>query len=386
MLLTYNGTSAPFENTGMKLKPAVKIAIAAVAIGGGGYLGYQAYVAARLSKVSMGSVTPGKIALVAINAKGYHIIVANRVAQLRKGSASSEFSAPGSDDRSDGSESKPVSIRDLLEAIQGDEEALQAFVMKMNEIKEEDLPPNRIVWSTEEIERALNGEKILADRLVKNLNVTLEGKPLSSFTLDAIESGIVVEIEVPLKVNVDGKDKVLLARVLKPFRSSFAMNVSKQFSALPPNANEDQLRGIYAAEASRVGSEPGSLQDIPTSLRRLYAPGVIESYRLEPEILLSGTKVIVTDSHILNATSRLDTSTKDQDFYAITFTLNEEGRDRMWKYSHDHQGFQLLLSVNGIGVAAPRIAHDMWSREVTINRIPEKSLVDETVTLAQRKQ
>lgn len=370
----------------MKLKPAVKIAIAAVAIGGGSYLGYQGYVAARLSKVPMGSVTPGRVALVAIDVPGYHIIVANRVAQLRKGNPSTDFSAPGSEDRSDSSESKPVSIRDLLEAIQGDEEALQAFVMKMNEIKEEDLPINRIVWSTKEIERALNGEKALADKLVKDLNVTFDGKPLNSFTLDAIEDGIVVEIEVPLKVNVDGKDKVLVARVLKPFRSTFAMNVSKQIAELPPNASEDQLRGIYLAEASRVTADPGSQQDVPASLRRLYAPGVIEAYRREPEILLSGTKVIVTDSHIEGASSRLDISMKGQDFYAITIQLSEAGRDRMWKYSHDHTGFQLLLTVDGVGVAAPRIAHDMWSREVTINRIPEKSLVDETVRLAQPKK
>jgi hypothetical protein len=67
----------------------------------------------------------------------------------------------------------------------------------------------------------------------------------------------------------------------------------------------------------------------------------------------------------------------------LTLRLTEDGRMRLWKYSHDHPGFQLLLTVDGVAIAAPRISTELVEPQVTLTQVRSETLVQDATDLIQ---
>jgi hypothetical protein len=65
----------------------------------------------------------------------------------------------------------------------------------------------------------------------------------------------------------------------------------------------------------------------------------------------------------------------------LTVKLTPEGRDRLWQYSRGRVNSQLLLIVNGIAIAAPRIQHELAQGELTITQMPDEVLVRDAVEI-----
>ena len=104
----------------------------------------------------------------------------------------------------------------------------------------------------------------------------------------------------------------------------------------------------------------------------------------KPQRVLENAAVILNDDQIISASAKTYKANK-RELTDITINLTDEGRDRLWKYSHDRQGFQLLLVVDGIAIAAPRISHELSQRDVTISQLPDASLAEEAVDLMNKK-
>ena len=65
--------------------------------------------------------------------------------------------------------------------------------------------------------------------------------------------------------------------------------------------------------------------------------------------------------------------------YDLVLDLNDEGRDRLWKYSRNKVGTQLLLIVDGVAIAAPRVRHELAQKTVTITQMPDKALIQDAI-------
>jgi hypothetical protein len=56
---------------------------------------------------------------------------------------------------------------------------------------------------------------------------------------------------------------------------------------------------------------------------------------------------------------------------------SDEGRKRLWKYSINEVGSQILLLVDGIAIAAPRIQHPLTQSQLSIKGLPDEVLVSD---------
>src|SRR5512144_2906444 len=120
----------------MKIRSSTKIAIGLAAIVFVGFVGYNLITGYLADQAKFPPVTPGRINFVGIDpGSGYRIIVANNIAQLVQ--ASDEFHATETEGggAEEGAIKKRLPIKELIQSLQGNEEALGRFIMILNEIR-----------------------------------------------------------------------------------------------------------------------------------------------------------------------------------------------------------------------------------------------------------
>lgn len=362
----------------MKLLPATKVALKFAAVCALAYGGWRGYTAYHLSKIELTSIAPDSVNLIAVApGPGFRIIVANQVAQLVE--TSGEFQSSGAGDESyDSGIKRRVPIREMLGALAGDPAALGRFLYVMTGQREDDLPPVRQVWKAEEVKRALDGDAALQAKLEKDLNVRLDGTPLTTFTLQAIENGIVLEVPITARVSSGGRGPITTS-IQRPFRPSFAKSVSDKISESPADIGLDKVAAIYKQKYEEWKAEPDSRQDLRKDLLDALDTSKLQSAIEGPEKLLAQTQVILNSNHILSASYEKNQATGKGALFDLRLQLTSEGRDRLWKYSHDRTGFQLLFVVDGIAIAAPRITHEMWQSDILMSQLPDEVLVRDAV-------
>ncbi|MBL8086783.1 MAG: hypothetical protein JNM85_01775 [Chthonomonas sp.] len=366
----------------MKLNPSTKIAIGFAATLGLGYAAFRAYSGWYLGQLQLAPIKPGTVNLIAVQpGKRYRIVVANQIAQLVEGGETGPESEQKTDnDTGSGSERRRVPIREMLKTLAGEEKALSALVMKMNDITDDILPPVRVIWTAEDLKKALDGDAGLTRKLEADLNIKLDGTPLDQFTISSIENGIVLDVPVDVKVQIEGKPTVLTARVLQTYRPTLCRVVSDRLKDSPPDISEDAVRGLYLEEARReLAKDPKQRENVRGALARRIDPKHNVRLGDAPQTLLQATTTVVNESHLAGASVTERDAPNNRKFYDITINLTKEGRDRLWKYSHDQPGFQLLFVVDGIAIAAPKIAHEMMSTAVTISQVQDKTLAEDAV-------
>jgi hypothetical protein len=367
----------------MKFRASTKIAVGFLAVCGLSYAGFRTYTKVRLSQIQLPTLSPGRVNFLAIAPDaGYRIVVANQIAQLwqfAKGSVAFEKPDDVTEDSSDIADRSRIPIAEMLKAMQGDAKALSTLVMAMNNIKEDDLPARRVTWSAEDIRQAIDGDRKLAARLESDLQMRLDGTPLSTFTLAAIEDGIVIEVPVPVRVKVGTESKTIVARIPRNFRPQFMAAMSKDLEMMGPDTNRDTLAGLYAkkVEALKAGEGSARKENLRASLLGVIDAKAAAKLAQAPQQILATTEVIATDAHTVGATMSEASRAGNQVFYQLDIELTPEGRDRLWKYSHDRIGSQILVIVDGIPVAAPRIQHEMFQTEIVINRLGDKTLAQD---------
>ena len=370
----------------IKLRSSTKVVASFFAIVVGGWFAYNKIEDVMIMGQTFPPIVPGRINIIAVNPANYRIIIANQVAKLVQ--TQGGFNANESDDEADENSTikKIVSIKDMLAILQGDSEALGEFVMSMNDMSENELPPVRVTWTKDQIQKALAGDAVLSKKLVSDLNIQLDGMPLSGVRPPSIENGIVVEIPVTLDVPMNGKLTPVTGKVLEAFKPIIVKAVNT-LVADKSNVDNAMIAGYYEQEAEKVLQGKSPKENIRKELQELIDSDAADKLTETPKQLLSTATVLVNDSMMADASYQAQSTATRHPYYQLKIDLNDEGRRRLWKYSRQRVGAQLLLTSDGVAIAAARIAHPLSGGEITIDNLGDPTLLqDFDQTLKETKQ
>lgn len=370
----------------MKIRSSAKIAIGFLVIVAAGYFGWQLYAGMTVDRIKFDPIKPSRVNIVGIAAdSGYRILVANHAAQLIRGGSTSFQSDTGFGSGGDASEKKRVPIREMLQALQGDAEQLGQFIAIMNEMAETaDWPTERIIWSESDLKKALDGDPELRTKLEKDINVDLKGNPLKQISLTAHENGIIVETLVPCKVQVGANVVDMQAPIQVPFRSRVSRGIEKELVKEEKAYDLTTLAGYYALATQRIADKSEQREDVAAALRNIIDPATNAELARPAQQVLKSATVVVTDAFITEASYR-NYEAGGENLSDITIKLTEEGRKRLWQYSRRRVGSQLLLIVDGVAIAAPRIRHELAQGELQVTQMPDKVLVQDAVNAINDK-
>ncbi len=367
----------------MKLRSSTKIAIGFTVIVAGSVYGYQYAMRQVIMGQHFAPIKPGTVNMVGINAgAGFKILVVNQMAQLVQ--ASDKFGSTSSDDSgaTEGSIKKHIPIREMLEVLKGNNKSLGSFIMKVNDRDENDSwPPVRVVWTAERLRKALDGDKVEEAKLVHDLNMNLDGKPLPGLIRSSMENGIIIDKPVPVMVEIAGKPTQVVGRFQEPYKPMMLQTVEKRYA--DKQVNIDTIRGYYGEEAKAALENPKSRENIRQSLETRLSKGNAQELANYPQHILESAQVVINDSLIDSASYR-SVDTTNGKVYEITIQLTDEGRRRLWRFSEDRIGTQIMLIKDGIAFAAPKINHELAQGELTITQMQDERLVQDVVNALNR--
>lgn len=378
------GDMACPKGTLQAMRSSTKILIGFVALVAGGYFAYGRVTSAMILGKTFSPIQPGRINLLGVDAgKGYRIVVQNQMATLVQG-ASEEFESPDSSgtgrDEGDSGSRKRIPIREMLQSLQGDTKALSAFISTMNEIREANLPPIRVIWDAADVRKAVDGDKVLLAKLEDNLGVRLDGTPLPEIRFSSLQNGIVIRCPVDVKVPEAGGHRVMTGTVLDPFKPLFSQIVEEQYDQ-KSNVTHSMILGYIREEARNLSENPGKRENVKAALLARIDSERLQNFARAPERVLQSARVVINEDAIVEATAKERDSANGVRFYDLSIGLSDDGRQRLWQYSKLNMGSQLLLVVDGIAIGAPRIEHELALGEVTISQLPDKTLVDDAVRI-----
>lgn len=326
---------------------------------------------AQLAGFKPTPIRPGRVNFVAFDLKGnFRIRVSNRVAKLVEGSGSFER---GSDREGDDRNARIIPIREFLGSLQGDPKALGLFVERIERFNEEELPPIKVVWKADDLQKALDGDLTLQKKLERDLHIGLDGLPPSEIRPSAILNGIIVEVPVPVNVPIEGQVEVIEGPVRVPFRPGFASRVENEaFNEVQPS--QEKIIGTYERLARELIENPARRQNVRESLNELIKPAKRKSMGVRTSDLLKSARVLANDSMMLDGSVTEYKDDRGQPLVNMNIRLTDDGRKRLWQYSRNTRGFALMLVVDGVAIAAPRISSELAEPTVTIAGMPEGDL------------
>ncbi len=369
----------------MKIRSSTKIAIGFAIIATGGTYGYQYVMRQAIMGEHFEPIVPARVNLVGINAgAGFKILVVNQMAQLVQ--ASDAFGAKESEDQgaTDGAIKKHIPIREMLEVLKGNEKALGPFIMKVNDRDENDSwPPVRNVWTAERLQLAIGGDKSEEAKLVHDLNINLDGSPLPTLIRKSMEDGIIIDYPIPVTINIKGKKTEVIGRFLEPYRPQLLQTVEKRYEG--KQVNEDTIRGYYLQEAQSIIDKPSKRENIRKSILNRLAPTNALELAKYPQHILESAQVVVNNTMIESASYNSKDTTAGKAF-DLTINLTDEGRRRLWQFSEDRVGSQIMLIKDGVAFAAPKINHELAQGELTITQMQDERLVKDVVNSLNQKQ
>ena len=160
------------------MRSSTKIAIGFVVILAGGYFGWKWVTGWIIGGKHFDALAPSYVNIVGIEPKkGFRIQVSNGIAQLIQGGSSSfsgENAGPDAKEEETG-DKKRIPIREMLQSMAGDSEALGKFISQMNNLQESDeWPPIRVVWKAEDIQKDLGANLLPGVVMVPAMVIAIE--------------------------------------------------------------------------------------------------------------------------------------------------------------------------------------------------------------------
>ena len=144
------------------------------------------------------------------------------------------------------------------------------------------------------------------------------------------------------------------------------------------------IAGTYADEAKKILDGTNKKENVREAIMARISEENSRKLSEYPEKVLASAMVVVNDSHISSASYRNYDTTRGKT-NDLTIEMTDEGRKRLWQFSEDRVGTQLMLIVNGIAIAAPRIVHELAQGELTITQMSDETLVKEAVDDLNKK-
>lgn len=330
-------------------------------------------------------IKPSVVNIVGVDTSaGYHIVVQNQIAKLVQGGPGTF--GPGDmsgDSEASDPQRKFVPIKEMLGALSGDKALLGEFVMKINEIQDTEWPVSAPIWTSQNIEKAIDGDKTLKSKLEANLNMHLDGSPLDHVDKDAMFDGIFVDIDVPIKLK---NGEVLQAPVRQWYRPALVTNVTEvRVKSANKYYTMKDVATAYASAAEEEAQQPARREKITRSLRSLYSPEKMGQLETAPERFINSVIPVLNENQIESA-KELSLDGSKGKVFTLVFKLSEEGKKRIWQFTRDRVGSQLLVVVNGVAIAAPRIDHGINGDEVEINNLEDESMIQETIDTLKEQQ
>lgn len=368
----------------MKIQPGVKIAAGFGVLLAAYYVAWPAYLNMQVAGIKAPPIAPDRVSLVGLAPDAGRIVVANSVAQVVQASDNFGGNETDSGGATEGAVKKRLPVQEMLKAIAGDGAALGRFAMSMNDVRQDEKwPTEAIVWPADRIRRALDGDANERAALERDLNMTLGGMPARKLSPRAAANGIIIETPVTIEGIVNGRP----AKVTGPFQSPYKPRLFEKLEQrLDGRAYTAQdMANEYGAIAAPILSGAEKPENVAETLRREISPELTRTRMVEVERLLRKSTVIVNSTMITGA--RYEPRRTDQGLsYDLTIRLNEDGRRRLWKYSHENPRTQILLVSDGTAIGAPRISGDLTGGELVISQLPDEKLVKEAVaTLTARR-
>ncbi|MBS1707825.1 MAG: hypothetical protein JSS65_03785 [Armatimonadetes bacterium] len=364
-------------------RASLKVTAVALLISAGLFLGYRAWGDVQLNGYTPTPIPPGDVTLVGIDSKGhYRIIVANEVAQLAEVTNSGAGKASSMD--ADSTNIRRIPIKEFLGSLRGDEKDLSWLVMSMNKMSQDDLPPTKVEWASADVEKALAGDPELKAKLESDLHLGLDGTPPDTLRLKTLLNGIVLDLPVKVQVPVEGIDKTLTATVQEAFMSRFAQDVQKKINE-KFNPPQEMITAWYRDIALDVLNGKRAKEDIAAILKTKTSTSRQQALAEKPERLLQSSKVLLNDKQITGATVQSYQGQGNKTYANLTLRVTDDGRMRLWKYSHGRQEFHLMFVVNGVPLAAPKIDTELSSNEIVLRQLPNVELAQEAADFINKK-
>ncbi|MFY9233208.1 MAG: hypothetical protein WAO58_01990 [Fimbriimonadaceae bacterium] len=372
--------------TRYRILPSTRIAIGFIGISAGAYFAWN-WFGSRASSERFEPIEPGRITLLGLRAGGpYKIVVQNRIAILQiVDEDDSQFGKPEEEsenlERSENVQGKRrVPIRELLGTLQGDEKALSRFVTIMNDVQDVDMPSVLVYWEADDIKKALDGDKVLRTKLEDAIGMDLDGRPLGKLKVGSLLNGIVIKVPVKVDVPVGGQIRTMTGYVDKPFRSQFSREIERFLQEKGMRGDDRAaLRAAIVQKAADIGKGRG--EDISGALRRIIDENAAQGYAAPVKKVLGRAFVVLNDKFMEGADLTGYDSSDGKKYFTLRLQLSDEGTRRLWKYSREHIGNQLLLVKDGVAIAAPMIKHELRDGNVDVTQLQEETLAQETADL-----
>jgi len=380
--------------TSNQSRASTKIVIGFIVILAVGYLAKTLWEKSQLQNVHYPPLLPGKVNLVGVDTKtgGYHIVVANGLAHLVQspnGTFGPGDSDPNQSDSDDsGADKKKVPLKELIQTLTGtDPQTVGRYIAVLNDMSEEDIPAKAVDWKAGDVQKAVKGDADLKKKLESDLNTHLDGTPLETFRPSTFQNGIVIHLNVPLHVGTGDGAKTVTGDVSLPFQSTLMKALEARVKDISP-LDDHSLAGFYGEVGKTYLDNPTRRQDVGKALLQLTSTDNANSLAELPQKVLNSVQILANDTLITKATL----SPQDTDrgkVFNMDVDLNDEGRKRLWQYSKDHVGDQLLLVVDGVAVAAPRIGTELAESNLSILNMPDERIAKDAtdkINLHQSKQ
>lgn len=378
-----------------RLRGTSKVAAVFVVVVGGGWALWAYGVGAYLGRIQVTPPMPGSVTLLALaQGAGYRATIVDKVVQLRptgEGSfdASSSNLGVGGGSGSGSPKEPNLPMGDLVGTLGGDSAAATRLVMELNRLEPEQMeketdpesgwPTTRIYWKADEIKKALGGDPILQKKLIADLNIELDGTPIPQLSYRSLQNGIIVETPATLPVTIQGKLTQVPVTISMPYRPKLMVAIMRQADATTSKrfASDPRL-ALYTSMSQDVLSGKTKKEDVRAALEKLISPEYVQPYIEKAARIVRASTVVLANGQIESAGMSTD-SVNGQTNYDLNLNLTSDGRMRLWKYSHEHHGDQLLLVSNGAAIAAPIIESDLMTSQVTIGQMQDQQLVQDAV-------
>jgi hypothetical protein len=364
----------------VKINGSWKFILSALAVLGMIVVGMRSYSWFSLRNFVLTPAEAKEVNLVAIQpGKGYRVIVANRIAQLGEVEESEDGRGGfGGGDVQNAQNLRRIPVRELLGSLNADPMATGYLIERMNELNGPDDPPSEYKWQEEDLIKALDGDPVLRRKLEIDLQCTMDGAPIDSFSASRIFSGISIITKVPIEVLTGDKMTTVQAVVRQPYKSPLAAAVEKELNERF-NPTPEQMLSAYLTKAKVTPTEKDS---VAKALRARISPERKAELSAKPERIVGSAMVLANTDHFITANSRSYKAGNGKDELTdLTLKVTDEGRKRLWKYSMDKvkSGFQLMFVVDGVAFAAPKIATELAESEIKITQMPDRALAETAV-------
>lgn len=344
--------------------------------------GNLAYYKVFIESQPFPRIAPDDISLIGLQLRDERIIVSNGIAQLVRGNFG-DFGADieSSGDMSGAAEGPRVPMKALIGTLRLEPPAASELVASLNEIDTADNPAPESIWDERDVLAALEGDAKARIKLETDLSTRLDGSASDAITPSLIRTGIFIRTRVQVQVpGAAGKKETVVAEILQPYRTRIASEVANhkliREGFQPTRA---AWEGVYD-EVWRSAQEAGSVEDVAGSLRSLLSEERRKRLAQPAEQLLERVTVLLNSKFVRGADyEAVPRPNGKGDWYTVNLQISTEGRNRLWRYTHERPRCQLLLVVDGVAIAAPIVQHEMKYSTIAITGVADEDLAQDAV-------